>query len=225
MTKHNYKEISGHVFGRLTVVANSGTNTNGDVMWECRCVCGRLSIVRGTRLRNGETKSCGCLAREAFIGRSTRHGQSRTRLYRAWANMLDRCLRSKSEAYRNYGGRGISICDEWARDFTAFRDWAFANGYNDDLTIERINVDGNYEPSNCCWIPKTAQPKNTRRVRPVICEDGRYFHTGADAARAVGRTAAAINSAVRGKHARCAGLMWRFANDVEILERKGRAEK
>ena len=134
-------------FGKLIVVSKVGTDKRGCLLWECLCECGNTTIVNGAKLKNGHTRSCGCLARD----RSNRitHGETGTRLYRIWQAMKNRCLNAKMPAYGYYGGRGITICDEWLHSFEAFRDWALANGYRADLSIDRIDVNGNYEPANC----------------------------------------------------------------------------
>ena len=130
--------------------------------WKCKCVCGKELILSRSDLTKKQIKSCGCLTKKLIDEANVTHGLSKTRLYHIWANIKDRCLNSKSSSYKYYGERGITICDEWKNDFIEFRDWALDNGYKEDLSIERINVNGNYEPNNCCWIPLKNQCKNTR---------------------------------------------------------------
>jgi hypothetical protein len=130
--------------------------------WRCRCDCGAETIVTLSNLQCGHVSSCGCYRREHMIAANKTHGGKGTRLYEVWHGMKYRCLNPKSKPYMNYGGRGITVCDSWINDFEAFRAWALSNGYNDNLTIERVNRNGNYEPSNCKWIPLSEQPKNRR---------------------------------------------------------------
>lgn len=133
----------------------------------CLCDCGEETIVRLEYLRSGHTQSCGChrVATSAML--NLRHGCARgERLYKTWAGMKQRCLNPNVKGFKYYGGRGIRVCEEWM-EFEPFRDWALANGYRDDLTIERVDVNGDYKPSNCTWIPKSDQSKNRRCVGMV----------------------------------------------------------
>ena len=143
-------------------------------MWRCKCECGKEVIVQGQTLRSGRTKSCGCLSREIHkevmteLNKSnSRHGQFGTRIYRIWCSMKSRCYNKNHKAYIDYGGRGITICAEWKDDFEVFYNWAVKNGYSDNLTIDRIDVDGNYEPSNCRWATSSVQRRNQRSKEKV----------------------------------------------------------
>lgn len=129
-----------------------------------RCECGQEFEAIVSNVKTGETKSCGCWQRACTIARSTKHGGGTTRLYKTWAHMLDRCENNKIRSYKDYGGRGIRVCEAW-HDFTAFRAWALANGYADHLTIDRVKNDGNYEPGNCRWATRKEQNRNSRRNR------------------------------------------------------------
>lgn len=157
------KDLTGQRFGRLTALVclpkkRQGTN----VFWICRCDCGNIVEIRGNHLCSGDTKSCNCLKREKAKERvisnppAFKHGDSpnrnQARLYIIWIHIKQRCLNPKSHAYKYYGKKGVSVCDEWINDYVAFRDWALANEYASDLTIDRINHKGNYEPSNCQWL-------------------------------------------------------------------------
>ena len=147
----------------------AGKNKRNEIMWLCECQCENKTkvIISGALLRNGTTKSCGCLNRELSskrtILRNTKHNQSHTKLYRTWNDMRQRTENPKREDYKNYGARNIHICNEWL-DFTAFKNWALENGYQEGLTIERKDVNGDYCPENCCWIPFEKQAQNKRNT-------------------------------------------------------------
>lgn len=158
--------LTGKVFGRLTVlervenrIAKSGKT---DRQFLCRCQCGKEIIVPAFRLLNGSTRSCGCLAAEQSVIRNTTHGESDSRLYHIWTGMKQRCHNPKSPSYKNYGARGIIVCDEWFDDFQAFYDWAMSNGYDNTLSIDRINSNDIYKPSNCRWATMEVQQNNKR---------------------------------------------------------------
>lgn len=154
----------GRRFGRWTVLSeaeHSPYNTDGVL---CRCDCGTEKVIQYRSLKNMQSTSCGCRRRQVTIARNFRHGGSGTRLYRVWYNMVARCEMSESHDYDWYGGIGIRVCEEW-HDFPVFREWALANGYTDNLTIDRVNCGGNYEPSNCRWVTYKEQSRNTNRTR------------------------------------------------------------
>lgn len=153
-------DLTGQRFGRLVVVSFSHKTLGA--YWNCCCDCGEHRVVSSNNLRRGNSKSCGCVRREKLVARTTRHGMSQTRLHRIWAAMLQRCHYEKNNNYERYGGRGIAVCSAWRSSFEAFRDWALANGYRDDLTIDRMNNDGNYEPGNCRWATRLEQERNKR---------------------------------------------------------------
>lgn len=156
-------DLTGKRFGRLTVLGRA-ENENGKVLWNCICDCGNTKVHTSGRLNSGVIASCGCLLRERTIERNTKHGKSRTRLYSTWREMKRRCYNEKRVKYKDYGARGIIVCDEWKNDFMNFYNWAMANGYADNLSIDRIDNDGNYEPSNCRWATDEQQMRNQRKT-------------------------------------------------------------
>lgn len=156
-------DLTGQHLGRWTVIEYAG-NTHNGAWWKCRCDCGTVRIVNGRKLRDGTSKSCGCLRRELM----SKHGASNTRLYGIWTNMKGRCNNPNAEGYKDYGGRGIQVCDEWAHDFSVFQEWAMSHGYQESLSIDRVDVDGNYCPENCRWASMKEQQNNKRTN--VFCE-------------------------------------------------------
>lgn len=168
MSKSFYKDLTGQKFGRLTVL-EFVPNNKPHSYWKCKCECGQLKTIPTKDLK--KVTSCGCLKKEQNKKSNITHGGFGTRLYECWISIKQRCQNPTSQAYKNYGGRGIKVCDEWLNDFTAFYNWAMNNGYSDELTIERIDVNGNYEPFNCMWTDMKAQARN-RRNNIVLNYDG-----------------------------------------------------
>ena len=178
-SKQNTKNLIGQRFGKLLVVERAGSNKKSNAEWLCLCDCGNEKIVLGTRLRKGITKSCGCLIKTCGSGIvkkgiNSTHGLSGTRIYGVWASMKARCFRKTEPAYKYYGARGIIVCDEWKNDFMNFYNWAMSNGYKDNLTIDRIDVNGNYEPNNCRFITMAEQCNNRRSNRFVDYQNKKY---------------------------------------------------
>ena len=162
-----HKNLSGEKFGRLTVIEQVGytkPNKHGGryAIWKCKCDCGNY-IERTTDVLKRGKSSCGCRKKEILNKMSNgniTHNMTHTRLYRIYKGMIGRCFYPKNQRYNAYGGRGITVCDEWKNNREKFFEWALANGYSDELTIERVDVNGNYCPENCCWIPMKEQYKN-----------------------------------------------------------------
>jgi hypothetical protein len=155
--------LIGERFGRAVVVEYVPVGKQ-----KCLCDCGNVFITRTNRLTKGITKSCGCFRRDHQSHQARTHGFRNTRIYHTWRSMKDRCYNPNTESFKNYGNRGITVCDEWRNDFLAFYTWSMSHGYSDDLTIDRIDVNGNYEPSNCRWVNQFVQANNKRNTRYLV---------------------------------------------------------
>ncbi len=164
-------DLTGSRFGKLTVMrqAEDYVYENGKrrTQWECRCDCGNTVFVEQSNLKRGNSSSCGCLCRELNIRRSTKHGDKHTRLYRIWCGIKCRCQNENSTSYENYGARGITMCKEWQDSYTHFKEWALNNGYTETnhlLSIDRLDVNGDYTPENCKWSNPKEQANNRRNT-------------------------------------------------------------
>ena len=156
-------DLTGKRFGRWIVIEKS-RKIGKTQMYLCQCDCGTKKEVGHSNIKSGKSTSCGCLQKELASKKFMTHGKRGTRLYNVYANMKSRCCNPNNNRYDSYGGRGIAICKEWLDDFQNFYDWSMQNGYADNLTIDRIDVNGNYEPSNCRWVTMESQSNNQRKT-------------------------------------------------------------
>ncbi len=163
------KDLTGQKFGRLTVIRRAGVNKYGNCLWLCKCECGQLHTAAGGKLTQGKVRSCGCLKKEIKIKQLEKHGITtggKPRTLIIWAGMKARCYNPKSISYKNYGAKGIKICEEWMC-FENFHRWAMNNGYADNLQIDRIDNLQGYFPENCRWVTVTENMRNQTKTRNI----------------------------------------------------------
>lgn len=154
----------GERYGKLVALERTTSSSKGEIQLICQCDCGNRHVAKQHELLKGHTKSCGCLRSEVGKKRglqNTKHGLSSDRIYTIWSRMMDRCYNPSNNRYDDYGGRGVQVCDEW-HELTRFHQWALSSGYSDNLSIDRKDVDGNYEPDNCKWSSVHEQSVNKR---------------------------------------------------------------
>ena len=221
--KYWSEDLSNMKFGRLTVVGLAGVkeyiDKNGrisrTVKWKCKCDCGNETTASSSMLKSGRTKSCGCLRSDFIANYNKKHGDSKTRLYRIWKGMIARCKYPSTRSYQWYGAKGVSVCKEW-EDYTTFKDWALTNGYDDSLSIDRIDPYGNYEPHNCKWATRTEQRNNIRQEhkpyqigKRVKCiETGIIYSSAKEASNILHIDISSICKVCNGKQKKAGGLTW-----------------
>lgn len=174
-----YKDLTGQRFGYLVAIKPNGKTKNCNIIWDCLCDCGNHTNVTSGNLVRGSITSCGCKRSYTISEKNKTHGKSGTRLYMVWSRMVTRCTKPSHHAYKDYGGRGITVCEEWKNNYQSFYDWAMKTGYNDnapmfECTLDRIDVDGNYEPSNCRWVTIKEQARNRRSSRIIEYKGKKY---------------------------------------------------
>lgn len=162
-SEHFRADLSGKRFGRLEVIKYSHSDSHRVPHYLCHCDCGKEKIISSQSLKKGLTVSCGCYHRENH----RKHSMSQTRLFSIWHKMKERCYNENHVQYHRYGGRGITVCDEWKDNSKAFFDWALSSGYSKDLTLDRIDNDGNYSPDNCKWSTAKEQMNNRSNNRLI----------------------------------------------------------
>ncbi len=176
-------ELSGQKFWFWTVISFSNVSNNGHSQWNCVCVCGKEQVVTGWNLKAGYSKSCGCKTSELIVNSITTHGMAKTPLHSVWLGIKNRCTNKNSASYKNYGGRGIKVCDRWLSSFENFYEDMSAT-YKTGLTIERKDVNKDYCKDNCIWIPRKEQSRN--RTNTIWVNTSKGMMTVTEAAKEAG---------------------------------------
>lgn len=175
--------LTGQKFGKLLVIKQT-ENQGNKICWLCLCDCGNYHTVTTSNLRCGRIKTCGCGHLEVLLKRNITHNQRHTKIYEVWKTMKQRCNNPNSQSYKNYGGRGIKVCDDWNNSFESFFNWSMQNGYSPELSIDRIDNNGNYCPENCRWTTRYIQSRNRRtnhyitfnNETKIIVDWAKYFN-------------------------------------------------
>jgi hypothetical protein len=194
MPHGNLIDLSGQIFGRLTVLKIDNSIAQKPIYWKCRCSCGNIATIRGSRLTSGITQSCGCLANERTIARSTIHGMSHVSEYKIRMGMIARCYNPSSPNFKNYGGRGITVCDEWKNDFITFFKYV-GKRPSPKHSLDRIDNDGNYEPGNVRWATQKQQSNNARHNHKITIHE--WTMNLCQWARFVGKKESAISERLK----------------------------
>lgn len=163
--QHHVRDLTGYQSGYLTAISYAGSDGKKS-LWNVRCDCGKMIVMPGTELTKGKCKSCGCQRNQLIGEKNRRHGMSRLPIWNVWHSMKQRCENPRAQAWKNYGGRGITVCKRWSESFENFLEDMGA-GYQEGLTLDRIDVNGNYEPNNCRWITMKEQARNKRHNRII----------------------------------------------------------
>ena len=206
-------ELSGQRFGRLIVKRETSRKKQERIFWECECDCGKSTIVEGSKLRSGHTKSCSCLKREATILRNYKHGLTNSRLHSIWASIKNRCKNPSHTSYRWYGKHNITVCNEWS-NFINFYEWAMVNGYCDNLEIDRINTNKGYSPDNCRFVTHIKNMQNSRNSKRWSIDDI-IFCSKSEAAKHFNVSMDTISYWCQGKKSH--GILPKANCSVEIL--------
>lgn len=216
-------DLTGQRFGRLTVLSFVGT-VGHNSFWHCVCDCGNESDVSSHKLRTGHTTSCGCLHKEMLAERSTSHGLSKERLYKVYASMKSRCFNPNEAEYHRYGGRNITVCDEWVNSYEAFHNWAIESGYDEnadmyECTLDRIDNDKDYSPDNCRWISIRQQNRTRVEVEMTDLKGAtKRFWSMTHAESVTGHDRHDISRACNSGAAMSDGSVWRRCSTLKLLD-------
>lgn len=168
------EDLTRQRFGKVMVLSRVANNKHGRAVWLCKCDCGNEKEILAANLKSGRTTSCGCYSR-GLKRKTGTHGMTNTRIFHEWQSMLQRCNNPNNQRYGDYGGRGIKVCDEWIDDFVSFYEWSIDNGYDEILTLDRKDVDGDYSPDNCRWVTNFEQQSNKRNNRVIECNGEKHI--------------------------------------------------